>query len=68
MILKDALPARKVKIELHLLDQQGKTLDILKSDNRNKEWLSKWGNIEFDYVIPLTRVYTFYTRKGAENE
>lgn len=78
MILKDALPERKVRIELHLLDPEGRTLDILESDNRNIDWLMQWGSLEYDYMIPLTKRYIFYVRKnkktypickkGAEND
>lgn len=68
MILKDALPGRKVKIELHVLDQNGKTLDELESDSRNESFLDTWGSMEYDYMIPLTKRYILYLRKGAENE
>ena len=68
MTIENALPDRKVRIELHLLDSEGKTLDILESDNRNIDWLAQWGSMEYDYMIPLTKRYIFYARKGAENE
>lgn len=68
MTIENALPDRKVRIELHLLDSEGKTLDILESDNRNIDWLEQWGSMEYDYMIPLTKRYIFYARKGAENE
>lgn len=63
MILKDALPARKVRIELHLLDQNGITLDVLESDSRNESFLDTWGSMEYDYMIPLTKRYILF-KKG----
>lgn len=68
MILKDALPARKVLIELHMMDSEGKTLDVLESNNRDERFLDTWGSMEYDYMIPMTKRYIFYARKGAENE
>lgn len=65
MILKDALPGRKVRIELHVLDQNGKTLDVLESDNRDDNFLDTWGSMEYDYMIPMTKRYIFYARKGG---
>ena len=68
MMIKDALPSRKVRIELHLLDQNGITLDVLESDSRDESFLDTWGSLEYDYMIPLTKRYIFYARKGAEND
>ena len=68
MMLKDALPSRKVRIELHLLDQNGITLDVLESDSRDESFLNTWGSLEYDYMIPLTKRYIFYVRKETEND
>lgn len=68
MMLKDALPARKVRIELHLLDQNGITLDVLESDNRDERFLDTWGSMEYEYMIPMTKRYIFYARKGTEHD
>ena len=66
MMIKDALPSRKVRIELHLLDQNGITLDVLESNSRDERFLDTWGSMEYDYMIPLTKRYIFYVRKGEE--
>lgn len=62
MVIKDALPSRKVKMELHLLDPEGKTLRSAEGDNRDPEFMGMYGSLEYDYMIPLTKRYIFYAR------
>lgn len=64
MSIKDALPDRKVRIELHVMDKTGKTLNTIESDNRNIDFINMFGSMEYDYMIPLSKRYIFYVREA----
>lgn len=64
MSIKEALPDRKVRIELHVMDKTGKTLNTIESDNRNIDFINMFGSLEYDYMIPLSKRYIFYVREA----
>ena len=76
MRIKDAIPARSVLLEIHFVDQYGKTVtetdpegnEVLKIRRVRSKEAGEFLNLIYEVVIPLGRKYIFYVKEDAKNE
>lgn len=76
MRIKDAIPARSVLLEIHFVDQYGKTVtetdpegnEVLKIRRVKSKEAGELLNLLYEVVIPLGRKYIFYVKEDAKNE
>ena len=63
MTIREVLPARKMDLDIHLMDGSGKTVEVVKTTSKEAiETDMRILDKEYEYIIPLTRKIIFYVK------
>lgn len=63
MTIREALPARKMNLNIHVIDRYGRTVEVIKTTSKEAiEADMRILDKEYEYIIPLTRKIIFYVK------